>query len=118
MWLIFTHETFQGLNSTRFNLLVLVLKERQKQISFLFILSSLVDQSSDACVTIMSVKLFAFFFRPPPKHTLSRVMVAKNRGKDKLWSCSREPLKLPLLKKVVNHEDLAQEACMAFIDIL
>lgn len=45
-------------------------------------------------------------------------MVAKNRGKDKLWSCTREPLKLPLLKKVINHEDLAQEACMAFIDIL
>ncbi|XP_037533824.1 myosin VIIAa [Nematolebias whitei] len=58
------------------------------------------------------------YFRPPPKHTLSRVMVAKNRGKDKLWSCTREPLKLPLLKKVVNHEDLAQEACMAFIAIM
>lgn len=56
--------------------------------------------------------------RPPPKHTLSRVMVTKNRGKDKMWSCTREPLKLPLLKKVVNHEELAQEACMSFIDIL
>lgn len=56
--------------------------------------------------------------RPPPKHTLSRVMVTKNRGKDKLWSCTREPLKQPLLKKVVNHEELAQDACMSFIDIL
>lgn len=56
--------------------------------------------------------------RPPPKHTLSRVMVTKNRGKDKMWSCTREPLKLPLLKKVVNHEDLSQDACMSFIDIL
>ncbi|CAK6979855.1 unconventional myosin-VIIa isoform X4, partial [Scomber scombrus] len=55
---------------------------------------------------------------PPPKHTLSRVMVTKNRGKDKMWSCTREPLKLPLLKKVVNHEELAQDACMSFIDIL
>lgn len=44
-------------------------------------------------------------------------MVTKNRGKDKLWSCTREPLKQPLLKKVVNHEDLAQEACLSFIDI-
>uniref|UniRef100_A0A3B5LSN3 Myosin VIIAa n=1 Tax=Xiphophorus couchianus TaxID=32473 RepID=A0A3B5LSN3_9TELE len=52
------------------------------------------------------------YFRPPPKHTLSRVMVTKNRGKDKMWSCTREPLKLPLLKKVVGHEELAQEACM------
>ncbi|KAM6933947.1 unconventional myosin-VIIa-like isoform 3-T4 [Xenentodon cancila] len=58
------------------------------------------------------------YFRPPPKHTLSRVMVTKNRGKDKLWSCTREPLKQPLLKKVVNHEELAQDACMSFIDIL
>ncbi|CAF92932.1 unnamed protein product, partial [Tetraodon nigroviridis] len=58
------------------------------------------------------------YFRPPPKHTLSRVMVTKNRGKDKLWSCTREPLKQPLLKKVVNHEDLSQEACLSFIDIL
>ncbi|KAL3991382.1 ubiquilin-like protein [Sarotherodon galilaeus] len=52
------------------------------------------------------------YFRPPPKHTLSRVMVTKNRGKDKLWSCTREPLKQPLLKKVVSHEELAQDACI------
>ncbi|XP_054649403.1 myosin VIIAa isoform X5 [Dunckerocampus dactyliophorus] len=58
------------------------------------------------------------YFRPPPKHTLSRVMVTKNRGKDKLWSCTREPLKQPLLKKVIHHEDLAQEACMAFIAVM
>ncbi|XP_032401526.1 myosin VIIAa [Xiphophorus hellerii] len=58
------------------------------------------------------------YFRPPPKHTLSRVMVTKNRGKDKMWSCTREPLKLPLLKKVVSHEELAQEACMAFIAMM
>lgn len=45
-------------------------------------------------------------------------MVTKNRGKDKMWSCTREPLKQPLLKKVVSHEELAQDACMSFIDIL
>ncbi|CAL8362105.1 unnamed protein product [Merluccius merluccius] len=58
------------------------------------------------------------YFRAPPKHTLSRVMITKNRGKDKLWSCTREPLKQPLLKKVINHEELAQDACLSFIDIL
>ncbi|TTI30672.1 Unconventional myosin-VIIa [Bagarius yarrelli] len=58
------------------------------------------------------------YFRPPPKHTLSRVMITKNRGKDKLWCCTREPLKQPLLKKVLANEDLSQDACMAFIDIL
>ncbi|KAG9338693.1 hypothetical protein JZ751_025361 [Albula glossodonta] len=39
------------------------------------------------------------YFRPPPKHTLSRVMITKNRGKDKMWCCTREPIKQPLLKK-------------------
>ncbi|XP_056138881.1 unconventional myosin-VIIa-like [Lampris incognitus] len=58
------------------------------------------------------------YFRPPPKHTLSRVMIMKNRGKDKLWSCTREPIKQPLLKKVVNHEELAQDACMSFIAVM
>nr|XP_006627875.2 PREDICTED: unconventional myosin-VIIa isoform X2 [Lepisosteus oculatus] len=58
------------------------------------------------------------YFRPPPKHTLSRVMITKSRGKDKLWCCTREPIKQPLLKKVLNHEELSQEACMAFIAIM
>uniref|UniRef100_A0A7M4FGR4 Myosin VIIA n=1 Tax=Crocodylus porosus TaxID=8502 RepID=A0A7M4FGR4_CROPO len=58
------------------------------------------------------------YFRPPPKHTLSRVMITKNRGKDKLWCYTREPIKQPLLKKIQGSEELSQEACMAFIDIL
>ncbi|XP_053561574.1 unconventional myosin-VIIa [Bombina bombina] len=58
------------------------------------------------------------YFRPPPKHTLSRVMITKNRGKDKLWSYTREPIKQALLKKVLISEEVSQEACMAFIAIL
>ncbi|KAG7515410.1 unconventional myosin-VIIa isoform X1 [Solea senegalensis] len=42
------------------------------------------------------------YFRPPPKSTLSRVMISKSRGKERVWSCSREPLKQPLLKKRVR----------------
>ncbi|KAM9853200.1 myosin VIIAa isoform 1-T1 [Aulostomus maculatus] len=81
--------------------------------------SQLVQPESDGRVKPYTLEEFSYdYFRPPPKHTLSRVMVTKNRGKDKMWSCTREPLKQPLLKKVVNHEELAQEACMAFIDIL
>ncbi|XP_056586793.1 unconventional myosin-VIIa [Triplophysa dalaica] len=57
-------------------------------------------------------------FRPPGKNTLSRVIMTKGRGKDKLWCCTREPLKQPLLKKVLNHEELSQEACQAFIAIM
>ncbi|KAM4796151.1 LOW QUALITY PROTEIN: unconventional myosin-VIIa [Rhinophrynus dorsalis] len=58
------------------------------------------------------------YFRPPPKHTLSRVMITKNRGKDKLWCYTREPIKQALLRKVLMSDELSQEACMAFIDIL
>uniref|UniRef100_A0A8C2G9D7 Myosin VIIAb n=1 Tax=Cyprinus carpio TaxID=7962 RepID=A0A8C2G9D7_CYPCA len=50
-------------------------------------------------------------FRLPSKSTLSRVIIMKGRGKDKLWCCTREPLKQPLLKKVLNHEELSQDAC-------
>lgn len=56
--------------------------------------------------------------RPPPKNTLSRVMISKSRGKEPLWSCTREPIKQPLLRKVLAHEELTQEACIAFMDIL
>ncbi|XP_070660060.1 unconventional myosin-VIIa isoform X4 [Bos indicus] len=58
------------------------------------------------------------YFRPPPKHTLSRVMVSKARGKDRLWSHTREPLKQALLKKILGSEELSQEACMAFTAVL
>ncbi|XP_067278800.1 unconventional myosin-VIIa [Pseudorasbora parva] len=57
-------------------------------------------------------------FRPPSKSTLSRVIINKGRGKDKMWCCTREPLKQPLLKKVLNHEELSQDACQAFTAIM
>ncbi|KAM9359241.1 myosin VIIAa isoform 2-T2 [Symphorus nematophorus] len=77
--------------------------------------SQLVMPESDGRMKPYTLEEFSYdYFRPPPKHTLSRVMVTKNRGKDKMWSCTREPLKLPLLKKVVNHEELAQDACILF----
>uniref|UniRef100_A0A803VBG2 Myosin VIIA n=1 Tax=Ficedula albicollis TaxID=59894 RepID=A0A803VBG2_FICAL len=56
------------------------------------------------------------YFRPPPKHTLSRVMITKSRGKDKLWCYTREPIKQPLLKKILGSEELSQEACMLILD--
>ncbi|XP_072248123.1 myosin VIIAa [Leuresthes tenuis] len=81
--------------------------------------SQIVLPETDSKVKPYTLEEFSYdYFRPPPKHTLSRVMVTKNRGKDKLWSCTREPLKQPLLKKVVNHEELAQDACMSFIAMM
>ncbi|XP_034384721.1 myosin VIIAa [Cyclopterus lumpus] len=81
--------------------------------------SQIVLPESDDRTKPYTLEEFSYdYFRPPPKHTLSRVMVTKNRGKDKMWSCTREPLKQPLLKKVVNHEELAQDACMSFIAMM
>ena len=35
-----------------------------------------------------------------------------------MWRHSREPIKQPLLKKLLNKEELSQEACFAFNAIL
>ncbi|RWS12698.1 myosin-VIIa-like protein 2 [Dinothrombium tinctorium] len=60
-------------------------------------------------------------FRAPPKYTLPRTLTfssARRRNNDQLWRHSREPIKQPLLKKLANKEELSQEACFAFNDIL
>lgn len=62
-----------------------------------------------------------FFFRLPPKRTIPRSLTlssARKRDTDQLWRHSREPIKQPLLKKLLNKEELCQEACFAFNDIL
>ncbi|NXL49283.1 MYO7A protein, partial [Podilymbus podiceps] len=81
--------------------------------------SQLALSDSEERVKPYTLEEFSYdYFRPPPKHTLSRVMITKSRGKDKLWCYTREPIKQPLLKKILGSEELSQEACMAFIDIL
>ncbi|NXR01476.1 MYO7A protein, partial [Sagittarius serpentarius] len=81
--------------------------------------SQLAISESEERVKPYTLEEFSYdYFRPPPKHTLSRVMITKSRGKDKLWCYTREPIKQPLLKKILGSEELSQEACMAFIDML
>lgn len=61
------------------------------------------------------------FFRPLPKKSLQRTLTlssARRRDGEQLWRHSREPLKQPLLKKLLNKEELSQEACFAFNAIL
>ncbi|CAG0892124.1 unnamed protein product [Darwinula stevensoni] len=61
-------------------------------------------------------------FRPPMKRTMPRTLALttarKTGGKDELWRHTREPMKQPLLKKLLSKEDLAQEAIVAFSAIL
>ncbi|XP_027755197.1 unconventional myosin-VIIa isoform X1 [Empidonax traillii] len=81
--------------------------------------SQMAVSDSEEKVKPYTLEEFSYdYFRPPPKHTLSRVMITKSRGKDKLWCYTREPIKQPLLKKILGSEELSQEACMAFIAVL
>ncbi|KAK9510245.1 hypothetical protein O3M35_005070 [Rhynocoris fuscipes] len=60
-------------------------------------------------------------FRPPPKRTMTKTLTlsaARRGGPEELWRHSREPLKQPLLRKLVGKEELAEEACYAFTAIL
>ncbi|KFP14557.1 Unconventional myosin-VIIa, partial [Egretta garzetta] len=79
--------------------------------------SQMAISDSEERVKPYTLEEFSYdYFRPPPKHTLSRVMITKSRGKDKLWCYTREPIKQPLLKKILGSEELSQEACMLILD--
>lgn len=72
-------------------------------------------------VTVYQLMDNYFSFRLPPKRTIPRTLTlssARKRDGDQLWRHSREPIKQPLLKKLLNKEELCQEACFAFNDIL
>lgn len=59
--------------------------------------------------------------RPPPKRTMSKALTltsARRGNTEELWRHSREPLKQPLLKKLLTKEELAEEACFAFSAML
>lgn len=65
--------------------------------------------------------MIAIFHSPPPKKTMSKALTlttARRGHADELWRHSREPLKLPLLRKLVSKDELADEACFAFNAIL
>lgn len=60
-------------------------------------------------------------FRPPPKNTFQRTLTftsPRKRNAEQLWKHSRDPIKQPLLKKLLNKDELVQESSFAFNDIL
>nr|XP_020479722.1 unconventional myosin-VIIb-like [Monopterus albus] len=68
-------------------------------------------------VAPVSLKEFAQEnFRAPGN--VGRQGAFKGVGKEKLWACSKEPLKQPLLKSLVRNSDLSYLACNAYIAIL
>ena len=57
-------------------------------------------------------------FRVPGKQRTLTFSSNKKKGIEQLWRHSREPIKQPLLKKLLNKEELSQHACEAFNAIL
>ena len=58
---------------------------------------------------------FLFPNRVQPKKTWTNTF---SRRGDRLWAYQKEPLKQPLLKKLVGKTELADEACECFLNIL
>ncbi|KAM7410516.1 hypothetical protein PAMA_001789 [Pampus argenteus] len=57
------------------------------------------------------------YFRQPTKD-VNRQVISRNAAPERLWVNSREPIRQPLLKKLVVNSDLSHKACLAFTDIL
>ncbi|GCB64539.1 hypothetical protein scyTo_0007553 [Scyliorhinus torazame] len=57
-------------------------------------------------------------FRPPAKESMCKVVLPKARVKDRIWACSREPLRQPLLKRVSASTEMVVVACQAFTAIM
>ncbi|XP_029988616.1 unconventional myosin-VIIa [Sphaeramia orbicularis] len=57
------------------------------------------------------------YFRQPTKD-VNRQVISRNAAPEKLWVNSREPLRQPLLQKLVGNPDLSHKACLAFTAIL
>ncbi|XP_038672457.1 unconventional myosin-VIIa-like isoform X3 [Scyliorhinus canicula] len=57
-------------------------------------------------------------FRPPAKESMRKVVLPKAHVKDRIWACSKEPLRQPLLKRVSASTEMVVVACQAFTAIM
>lgn len=60
---------------------------------------------------------FTWFYRQPTKD-VNRQVISRNVAPERLWANSREPIRQPLLKKLLGNSELSHKACLAFTDIL
>ncbi|CAJ1059811.1 unconventional myosin-VIIa [Xyrichtys novacula] len=69
-------------------------------------------------MALYTLKEFSLeYFRQPTKD-VNRQVMSRNAAPEKLWANSREPIRQPLLKKLVGNPELSHKACLAFTDIL
>ncbi|KAF7663113.1 hypothetical protein LDENG_00218180 [Lucifuga dentata] len=57
------------------------------------------------------------YFRQPTKD-VNRQVISRNMAPERLWANSREPIRQPLLKKLMGNSELSNKACLAFTAIL
>ncbi|XP_028300925.1 unconventional myosin-VIIa [Gouania willdenowi] len=57
------------------------------------------------------------YFRQPTKD-VNRQVISRNAAPERLWCHSREPIRQPLLQKLIGHSELSHKACLAFTAIL
>ncbi|XP_047442774.1 unconventional myosin-VIIa [Mugil cephalus] len=68
--------------------------------------------------TLATLKEFSLeYFRQPTKD-VNRQVISRNAAPERLWANSREPIRQPLLKKLVGNSELSNRACLAFTAIL
>ncbi|XP_069006967.1 unconventional myosin-VIIa [Embiotoca jacksoni] len=69
-------------------------------------------------LTLATLREFSIeYFRQPTKDVNQQV-ISRNAAPEKLWVNSREPIRQPLLKKLVGNSELSHKACLAFNSIL
>ncbi|XP_051752922.1 unconventional myosin-VIIa isoform X2 [Ctenopharyngodon idella] len=83
---------------------------------------TIIDNTSKGTVTERvapsTLKEFSLeYFRQPTKD-VNRQVISKNVAPERLWANSREPIRQPLLKRLVGNPDLSPQACQAFTAIL
>ncbi|XP_076009589.1 unconventional myosin-VIIa isoform X1 [Genypterus blacodes] len=80
--------------------------------------STLKDTGTVERMALANLREFSLqYFRQPTKD-VSRQVISRNTAPEKLWVNSREPIRQPLLIKLVGNSELSQKACLSFIDIL
>ncbi|XP_074524694.1 unconventional myosin-VIIb [Halichoeres trimaculatus] len=69
-------------------------------------------------MTLFTLKEYSLeYFRQPTKD-VNRQVMSRNSTPERLWANSREPLRQPLLKKLLGNAELSHKACLAFTAIL
>ncbi|XP_054605643.2 unconventional myosin-VIIb [Nothobranchius furzeri] len=95
------------------NLLILSPNQRKNLIQ-----AAQKDMGTVERIALATLKQFSLeYFRPPTKD-VNRQVISRNAAPERLWAHSREPIRQPLLKKLVGNSELSHKACLAFTAIL